>query len=88
MKRSQDFLLKKVGDQDLLVPIGAKVREMKPLIILNATGRHVWELLAEDHSVDSLVTEVVERFDVDRERASADVQAFLDDLRRLGLLEA
>ena len=88
MKRSKDFLLQKVGGQDLLVPLGAKVMDMNSLITLNATGRLVWELLAEDNSVEYLVAEVVEQFDVDLERARADVQAFLDDLGRQGLLEA
>jgi hypothetical protein len=87
MKRSEDFLLQNVGGQDLLVPLGAKVMDMNSLITLNATGRRVWELLAEDHSVEYLVTEVVKQFDVDLERAHADVQAFLDELNRLGLLK-
>lgn len=87
MKRSEDFLLQNVGGQDFLVPLGAKVMDMNALIALNATGRRVWELLAEDHSVEYLVAEVVKQFDVDLERTRADVQAFLDDLGRLGLLE-
>ena len=87
MKRSEDFLLQNVGGQDLLVPLGAKVMDMNSLITLNATGRRVWELLAEDRSLEYLVAEVVKQFDVDLERARADVQAFLDDLGRLGLLE-
>jgi hypothetical protein len=87
MKRSEDFLLQNVGGQDLLVPLGAKVMDMNSLITLNATGRRVWELLAADRSLEYLVAEVVKRFDVDLERARADVQAFLDDLGRLGLLE-
>jgi hypothetical protein len=87
MKRSEDFLLQNVGGQDLLVPLGAKVMDMNSLITLNATGRRVWELLAEDHSVEYLVTEVVKQFDVDLDRARADVQAFLDELNRLGLLK-
>jgi len=87
MKRSEDFLLQNVGGQDLLVPLGPKVMDMNSLITLNATGRRVWELLAEDRSIEYLVAEVVKQFDVDLERARADVQAFLDDLGRLGLLE-
>jgi hypothetical protein len=87
MKRSEDFLLKNVGRQDLLVPLGARVMDMNSLITLNVTGRCVWELLAADRSVEYLVAAVVEQFDVDRERARADVRAFLDDLGRLGLLQ-
>jgi hypothetical protein len=88
MKRSQDFLLKDVGGQSLLVPIGAKVTEMNALITLNATGRCVWELLAEDLSAEDLVREVAKRFDADPGKTRSDVQAFLDKLRRLGLLES
>jgi hypothetical protein len=86
MKRSEHFLLQNVGGQDLLIPIGAKVMDMNSLITLNATGRRVWELLAEDRSLEDLVAGIVEQFDVNPERIRADVQAFLDDLKRLGLL--
>ncbi len=87
MRRSEDFSLRSVGGQDLLVPLGAKVLDMNALITLNATGRSVWELLAEDRSLEYLVQEVVKEFDVDEGRALADVQAFLNDLTRLGLLK-
>jgi hypothetical protein len=87
MKRSEDFLLKNVGGQDLLVPLGARVLAMNSLITLNATGRRVWELLAQDRSLEYLVAAVVEQFGVDQERVRADVQAFLDDLGRHGLLQ-
>ena len=86
MKRSEDFLLQNVGGQDLLVPMGARVLDMNSLITLNATARLVWELLAEDRTVDYLVTAVVEQFDVDPTRARTDVQTFLDELGHLGLL--
>ncbi|MEN6439423.1 MAG: PqqD family protein [Syntrophobacter sp.] len=87
MKRSEHFLLRSVGGQDLLVPLGSRVLDMNALMTLNATGRYVWELLAEDRSEESLVSEVVNRFDVGEERARADVRIFLDDLERLGLLK-
>jgi len=79
-------LLQNVGGQDLLVPIGARVLDMNGLITLNATGRCIWELLAEEHTLEDLVAEITERFDVHRDRARADVQAFLDELGRLELL--
>jgi len=87
MKRSEDFSLRNVGGQDILVPLGAKVLDMNALITLNATGRIVWELLAQDRSLEYLVTEVVKEFDIDEDMARGDVQAFLDELGRLGLLK-
>jgi hypothetical protein len=61
--------------------------EMNALITLNATGRLVWELLAEDLSIEDLVAEVSRQFDADLGRTQSDVRAFLDELGRLGLLE-
>lgn len=87
MKRSQDFLLRDVGGQFLLVPIGARVRDMNALITLNATGLRVWELLSEDRSTEDLVAAITGEFDADPERTRSDVLAFLDRLGRLGMLE-
>lgn len=88
MKRNDDFLLKNVGGQDILVPLAGKVKEMNCLFSLNAAGRCVWEHLSEDVSIEDLVHAVAEQFDVDKERVRADIQVFLDDIRRIGLLES
>jgi Coenzyme PQQ synthesis protein D (PqqD) len=78
--RSKDFILRDVGGEGLLVPIGARVRDVDGLIVLNETARCVWELLEQDRSLDELATAVTERFDVDYEQARADVRAFLDSI--------
>ncbi len=85
MKRKDDVLLRNVGGQDLLVPLGAKVVDMNGMVVLNPTGRFIWELLAEDRSLEDLVTAMVDRFDVDRERAHVDIQVFLNEITRWGL---
>jgi len=86
MKRNDDLLLQNVGGQDLLVPMGSKVLDMNGLMVLNSTGRFIWELLAEDRSLEDLVAAVTERFKVDADRAGADVRAFIDDLGRQGCI--
>lgn len=87
MKRKADVILHEVVGEYLLVPIGSLVLDMNGMVILNATGRCVWELLSDEHSVDDLAITVAEQFDVDFERARVDVQTFLDEITRLGLLE-
>lgn len=87
MKRKSDFMLQSVGDKYLLVPLAAQVMDTNALITLNPTARYVWELMAEDRSVDELATALVERFDVTGDQARSDVQAFLDEINGMGLLE-
>jgi hypothetical protein len=87
MKREENFIMKIVGGENLLVPLGAQVMNLNGLIILNDTGRCVWELLAEERSLDELTTTVAKRFDVAAEIARADVQTFLNEIAEMGLLE-
>ena len=87
MKRKSNFVMKDVGGECLLVPIGSRVKDMNGIVTMNATGKCVWELLSEEHSVDDLVAIIAGQFDVDFERARADVRAFVNKIKQIGLLE-
>ncbi len=54
---------------------------------VNASGTVLWSLLAEGTTRGALEEALVERFDVDRERAAADVAGFLETARSLRLIE-
>jgi hypothetical protein len=87
MKRKDDFLLENVGGQDLLIPLGSKVLDTNGMVMLNPTARFIWELLAEDRSLEELVAAVVEQFDVGADRAGADVRAFVHHLAQQGWID-
>jgi hypothetical protein len=87
MKRKTDFIMQNVGGENLLVPLGAKVMDLNGLIILNDTAACVWKLLAHERAVDELTATVAERFDVTPERARVDVQTFVDEIAKMGLIE-
>ena len=55
---------------------------------LNAVGSRVWELIDGRNSVDEIVKVIVPEFDVTRERAAADVGAFVQQLLDKGLVTA
>ena len=61
--------------------------DMNGIITLNDTGACVWELLAQERTLDELASAVAERFDVTPERARADVQTFLDEIAKMGMIE-
>jgi hypothetical protein len=53
---------------------------------LNGTARVLWERLSQGCSATDLSADLVERFGIDTTRAAADVEGFLAELRRRGLL--
>jgi hypothetical protein len=87
MKRKTDFIMQNVGGENLLVPLGAQVMDLNGIITLNDTGAYVWELLAQERTLDELTAAVAEHFDVTPERARLDVQNFLGEITKMGLLE-
>ena len=80
-------MMQNVAGENLLVPLGAQVMDLNGLIILNDTAACVWELLAQERTLDELAAAVAERFDVAAEIVRADVQTFVDEIARMGLLE-
>jgi hypothetical protein len=79
--------MRSIGGDSFLVPLGVRVAAMPGLVVLNGTGRCMWELLAQERSVDELAAAVAEHFDVDYSLAHADAQSFLDEMAQLGLLQ-
>ncbi len=55
---------------------------------LNGSGRTLWERLAEGCADEELVDALTERYDVDRDRAAADVAGFVAELRHRNLIES
>lgn len=53
----------------------------------NASGALLWRRLSAGTTREDLVGSLKEAFDLDENRARADVDAFVGDLRQRGLLE-
>lgn len=86
MKRSNNFLLQDVAGTLVAVPVGEAAIAFKGMLTLNAVGAFIWELLENEQTEQSLTDALVERYEVDAERAHADVVAFLDKLQEAGAL--
>lgn len=87
MKRKKNFILRTVGGEKILVPIGNEVFDLNGLITLNQTGAFVWELLSEEHTPEELSAAVAEAFNINADAALADMKIFLDEITKMGLLE-
>jgi hypothetical protein len=55
---------------------------------LDGVGMCIWESISDGMSLAEAVDVVVAEYDVDRERAEADVSAFADNLLERGLLSS
>ena len=83
-RNNKNFVMHKIGNETLLVPVGSHVMDINALVTLNVTGRYIWEILKKKHSVNKIVSEISLMFDVDLATADIDVKKFLDELIKLG----
>ena len=70
-----------------MVPVGETALSFNGIITLNDTGVFLWECLRKEISASELLAELVNEFDVEPELARLDIQEFLDDALRFGLVE-
>lgn len=84
MKRNPDFVQQDVAGTKVIVPTGAAVSEFLGMITVNDTGAYLWELLETEQTADTLTDALQEKYEVAREQAKADVEAFLAELQPTG----
>lgn len=85
-RRSPHVIVRRILDEDLLVPIRGELADMQKVFALNPVGAHVWAALEQARSTSELVAGVTDVFAVDPSTAEADVSAFLHALLQAGLV--
>ena len=86
MKLSSDFVLRRIVDSAVLVPFGKKLVDFNGMLSLNKVGAFLAERLQDETTGESLVDALVEKFEVDAQTATRDVNVFLEQLRAAGAL--
>lgn len=87
MKIKEGFVLKTVGDNHIVVPVGAQTVDFRSMITLNETGAFLWKQLATGCEEAELTAALLAEYDVATEIAANDVSVFVAKLRENDLLE-
>ena len=87
MKIKEDFILREVADSYVVVPVNKMTLDFNGIINLNETGAFLFELLQKGAERDELVDKMLEEYDVDREKAEADIDVFIQKVRDADVLE-
>ena len=87
MKLNKNFVLRKVADFWVVLPLGEKTLEFSNMVNLNETGALLWQKLEQDADKTALVSALLEEYDVSEAQAAADVDCFLTKLADIGCLE-
>lgn len=88
MKIKKGFVLEKVGDSYLSCATGKLAKEFSGFVRLNETGAFLWNILSSgDVTKEEMVKKMTAEYDVSQEIALRDVEAFVLNLEKNGILE-
>ena len=87
MKIKDDFILRKVADSYVVVPVNKMTLDFNGIINLNETGAFLFELLQKGAEREDLIDKMLEEYDVDRAKAEADIDIFIQKVRDADVLE-
>ena len=87
MKIKKGFVLRVVGGEHVVVPVGEMSKTFHGMINLNETGAFLWRFFSEEHSIDEGVEALLGEYDVAEELARTDVTRFVQTLLQNGFAE-
>ena len=87
MKIKKGFVLRSVGGENVVVPVGEMSKKFHGMINLNEMGAFLWKFFSEEHTVDEGVAALLETYDVEKEIAEADVKQFASTVMKNGFAE-
>ncbi len=87
MKIKDGFILMNFADKYVAVAADDNADNAKAIITLNKSGAFAWELLENEITYDEMTEKLLEKYNVSRETAKADLDEFLGILRKASLLD-
>ena len=87
MKIKEGFAKREIAGSHIVVPVGKTAMEFNAMITLNESGAFYWDCFQKDITVDEAVKMVLDEYEVEEERARADVEKFIEMLKENDLIE-
>ena len=87
MKIKKGFVLRVVGGENVVVPVGEMSKVFHGMINLNDTGAFMWKFFSEEHTLEEAVDAMCAEYEVERERATTDVEKFMNIILNNGFAE-
>lgn len=86
MKLSEQFTLRDICGEFLLVPLGEKTKEYNGVFALSETGAFIIQQIAEQKSLTEISDLMTEEFNIDYDSAYEDARSFTENLREYGII--
>lgn len=84
MKIKKGFVVRAVGGENIVVPVGEMSKVFHGMINLNETGKFLWDFFTQEHTLEEAVDALCSEYEVARELAEKDAKNFMETLLNNG----
>ena len=82
LSQSTSIVTRKTGNEYVLVPITNNIADMNSVYTLNETGAFIWEHIDGKRSVEEIIDELTNEYNIDKQNAESDVLTFIDKMSK------
>jgi hypothetical protein len=86
MKIKEGFLLRRIADVHVVVPVGGGSIDFNGIITLNETAAFLFGQLQGEKTKEALLDQLLAEYEVDKETALNDIDEFFSHLKEANLL--
>ncbi|MCD7808707.1 MAG: PqqD family protein [Erysipelotrichaceae bacterium] len=81
MKINDNFILRDIAGDHILVPVGDTALKLSGMIAINDIGCLIYNALKENKTVEEIVKDICNEYEIDEDSAKEDVVEFLTTLK-------
>jgi len=85
-KKDNEIVSRRIAEETIIVPIRGKLADMQRIFSINSVAEYIWEQLDGVKNLDEVLEGILTEFDINKEQAKADLEAFITELTEAGLI--
>ena len=80
------YVIREIAGEYLVIPVALQDEPESKVIILNSSGKLLWEALEQQKTIEDLIEVLDANFEVSKEEARGDIEDFITHLEEHRLL--
>lgn len=85
MSISKNFILKKVCDEAMIIPLVDGGMDMSKVFNINEIGVIIYEGLENNKTIEQIKNDIISEYDIDEKTVLNDINDFIAELKQKGI---
>jgi len=86
ISQSKDVVTRQIEDEYILIPLTEGIGNIEEFMFsMNPVGKNIWDLLDGEKEFETIVDELIVKYDISKKEALKDVIGFIEELLKRNL---